>query len=242
MLSWSFFLTKLLEAYPVLGRDPRDGLPFVIVHDRQKGSIAAQTETLPFTLHSFCLQHLKANIATYFGCIPEGLHKAATSPHEAVFNDFLELIETQRISKKPNKSQLHSQYLHEYLLQSEPSNWATSKFRSPRFGSTTSNAAESFNASMKEERAFSYLRLVMSWIERIAAKLFKKAQRYQAEAQMDLMFSQVVLKRIEKLSLASRCLERIMTDESSFIIKINDDIHTVNLSLRECSCKLFTEY
>ncbi|KAH6596500.1 hypothetical protein BASA50_005075 [Batrachochytrium salamandrivorans] len=66
----------------------------------------------------------------------------------------------------------------EYLKNSDPKRWARSHFPVPRFGTVTSNSAESLNSWMEEYRDKSHLGILACWVSHSARLLYSRKQEY----------------------------------------------------------------
>ncbi|KAH6581624.1 hypothetical protein BASA50_009175 [Batrachochytrium salamandrivorans] len=66
----------------------------------------------------------------------------------------------------------------EYLENTDPKRWARSHFPVPRFGTVTSNSAESLNSWMEEYRDKSHLGILAFWVSHSACLLYSRKQEY----------------------------------------------------------------
>ena len=105
----------------------------------------------PGSPHAYCLRHLEENLRKKFKStdLTDLLWKAATAIMEADFNQSLQDM------KAINPVSV------DWLLQTaNPEHWADLYFKGRRYGHSTSNIAEAFNAKLMEARELPVLAML----------------------------------------------------------------------------------
>jgi zinc finger SWIM domain-containing protein 3 len=180
--NWTFFFRKLGAAIPCI-----KNRSITLMHDREKGLLAAQVSTLPDTYESVCVFHLEKNVNSIFKSKFNGkIWAAAKAPTIAKFEETMKEISILN----PEAAK--------YLRETNPSLWAMSLFPVPRFGCLTSNSAESLNSWMKDLREGSHLSLLIKWISKVATLMYKRKMQFLAEDK-DLPVS--ILKKLKENTL-----------------------------------------
>ncbi|KAI9783460.1 MAG: hypothetical protein M1816_001384 [Peltula sp. TS41687] len=125
----------------------------VVISDRDKGLLAADDE-LKHARRAYCYFHISQNIAQHHG-------QAARS----AFWELSRAYDTGAWEKAIAKLKLTGDGLnaHDYVLSIDTSLWAARFFPGPRYGHTTSNIAESVNASLRFERRSTRADVARSW-------------------------------------------------------------------------------
>ncbi|KAH6599932.1 hypothetical protein BASA50_002673 [Batrachochytrium salamandrivorans] len=74
--------------------------------------------------------------------------------------------------KKPNKE------AGAYLLRSDTTKWASAYFPTARYGTVTSNSAESMNSWLEPLRSGSHLNFFNNWLSKVAELMFSRNKSY----------------------------------------------------------------
>eukprot|EP01060_Flectonema_neradi_P024635 TRINITY_DN3354_c0_g2_i11.p1 TRINITY_DN3354_c0_g2~~TRINITY_DN3354_c0_g2_i11.p1 ORF type:complete len:470 (+),score=30.64 TRINITY_DN3354_c0_g2_i11:532-1941(+) len=134
-----------------------------IMSDRQKGLAAAIPAAMPQANSLICSFHLKNNVKEKM--------KSKTAGRD------LELVQAS-----PTKEGFDALYqalpenLREYLDGIEKSSWATSHISTRTYGHSTSNLAESFNATLGETRHRSILGILNSLVQKLQKWHHRRAE------------------------------------------------------------------
>lgn len=123
---------------------------FVVVSDHDKGLIPADVESIPNAAHSFLSVHIKRNVASRFHTSLDGMIHVLARPVRTHDVDPL-FVQLQRA---------HSE-IAEYLAAVNISCWISAYFPVSRFGIMTSNASESMNSFIKDERMSAHLAILV---------------------------------------------------------------------------------
>ena len=113
----------------------------IFLSDRQKGLIQGVTQLFPSSPHTYCLRHLEENFRKKFKStdLTHLLWKAAIAITEADFNQCLQDMKT-----------INPVSVNWLLQTANPEHWADLYFKGRRYGHSTSNIAEAFNAKLME--------------------------------------------------------------------------------------------
>jgi MULE transposase domain/SWIM zinc finger len=123
----------------------------VIMSDREKGLAKACQEVLPSIPHSYCCQHIAANIQSEFGIKARELFwPMAYARTRAQYEDALAILIQENI-KAAN-----------YVAKIPPNQYATYAFPRPRYGHLTSNPVESLNGTWLKVRSLQPLRMLVT--------------------------------------------------------------------------------
>ncbi|XP_028110003.1 uncharacterized protein LOC114308599 [Camellia sinensis] len=148
--SWHWFLSKLLGILT-----PKRDIAFVT--DRHGGLLKALAEVFPFSSHSFCLMHLKTNLKTYLlvksreskEYLLTLFSRCAYAPTIELFNELFEEFKG-RCGRSVEK-----------FLEDLPNEcWCNAYFQGKRYGEMCTNAVESFNSWIRDERHLFLISLI----------------------------------------------------------------------------------
>ncbi|KAH9273261.1 hypothetical protein BASA83_004553 [Batrachochytrium salamandrivorans] len=128
----------------------------------------------------------------------------------------------------------------EYLKNSDPKRWARSHFPVPRFGTVTSNSAESLNSWMEEYRDKSHLGILACWVSHSARLLYSRKQEY---ANADTVLSPRSFRTFNQNRDNGRRHQMFQTGDHLFKVTSLTSGYTrmVNLETKTCSCMEFQE-
>ncbi|XP_028088334.1 uncharacterized protein LOC114288916 [Camellia sinensis] len=223
--SWHWFLSKLLGILT-----PERDIAFFT--DRHRGLLKALAEVFPFSSHSFCLMHLKTNLKTYLSVKSREskeylltlFSRCAYAPTIELFNELFEQFKG-RCGCSVGK-----------FLEDLPNEcWCNAYFQGKRYGEMCTNAAESFNSWIRDERHLFSTNLV----DTILVKLMEQFLRRR---EVGNKWNRIVCPFAEKK------LEEAFNDTKAWIVKkCSDDIYEIQLDYsvmvdigkRCCSCRLW---
>jgi hypothetical protein len=106
------------------------------------------------------------------------------------------------IRSKKFKNQAIGQAAYEYILQSNPSTWATVHFPNPRFSVVISNSAESMNSTYAEFRNGSYLNAFIRLLTKYRGSCSKDAKSMKRSP---TLLHRVCIGCTERMSMLEEC-------------------------------------
>lgn len=227
---WKIFLNSLN-----LGLNLQERSNLVIISDREKGLAQAVREEVPKASHSACIYHIENNIKSRFRTDTNGLlWKMAKEKNN---DEFKTLMQTLKDTK--------DQKVYLFLSKIDPSSWARSSFKFPRFGHYTSNVSESINAALGEEfRKKQPFDIMVGLAQKITDSYSKNFEKYSKLPES--LYSPKIMKKIEKNRIIARSLEfssnflspqiQIQSEQRSNTFRIFDKI------TKKCSCGFTDEY
>ena len=193
-------------------------------------------KVLPNAHSSYCALHLERNVSVNFkAAIKNNIFIAARATTLAEFEDAMDIIQT---------GPRNGQKVYAYLMSSKE-NWANVYFPIPRYNVLTSNAAESFNAKISDERLGSYLYVFTSFSDKLAVYFYANHTRMQLveyeipvhlknkrEAYIELGRKREITQVGPDLFTVSPLASRAKPDKSNRV---------VDLAQRTCSCAKWQE-
>lgn len=226
---WLFFLDALVEGLPWLLVLPS----LVVVSDRDKGLLPAVSEKLQAAHHSYCSVHIKRNVVARFHTGLDGaVHNIARATLKA---DVEEILEALRKSNAP---------IAAYLEGIGNEHWMSAYFPVPRFGIVTSNAAESMNSSIADERLAAHLAIFIRITRKISIRLTTLHTRYQGLADTVVPRIDATLRKAVDSALRREVLPHTAT-EASRIFEVKrlskQEYRVVDLAKRTCTCGVWEE-
>lgn len=135
--NWGYFMRRLRE---VVCPDRSD---ICIVSDRQGGILTAmRSENWEMALHRFCIRHLSSNYNKHFknAAIKKFITNAAYQSQQRKFDEMMDSLE---------KNQPDS---YEWIKSIPKEKWSLAYDGGARWGSMTTNVAESVNGILKDVR------------------------------------------------------------------------------------------
>lgn len=179
--NWNYFFEHLSVA---IGGSRK----IVFVSDRNHGILKAVRSVFPGCPHAYCYKHLKANLE--YRC--NGVGKKLRGVVLKLFQKCAYATTREQFEVNAHKLVNVGGYRVEGFLRDTPKEmWATAFFEGQRYGEMTSNACESWNSQIREER----LLPIVSMIDGIRARLMQQMcnRRHQADG-----WSSKLCKTIEK--------------------------------------------
>ena len=154
--TWGWFFDKCRST---LGEDFFNG--YALMSDQQKGLDTAMKKSFPQAKGLKCSAHMERNI------------KVAFKSKEAV-SKFKKLRMTSSEERYEEVFDTLDPEFQEYLKGKDPTSWATCQIRARNYGHTTSNLAESFNASLSKIRAKSILGLLNGLLGQLSRWFYER--------------------------------------------------------------------
>ncbi|KAL7233265.1 hypothetical protein ACSBR1_016986 [Camellia fascicularis] len=204
----------------------------VFVTDRHGGLLKALAEVFSFSSHSFCLMHLKTNLKTYLSVKSREskeylltlFSRCAYAPTIELFNELFEEFKGR------------CGHSIEKFLEDLPNEcWCNAYFQGKRYGEMCTNAAESFNSWIRDERHL----FSTSLVNVIRVKLMEQFSRRR---EVGNKWNRIVCPFAEKK------LKEVFNDTKAWIVKkCSNDIyeiqldHSVMVDIRKrcSSCRLW---
>ncbi|KAL7202879.1 hypothetical protein ACSBR1_034355 [Camellia fascicularis] len=189
----------------------------------------ALAKVFPFSSHSFCLMHLKTNLKTYL----------LVKSHQ--FKKFLLLLTLFSRCAYASTLELFNELFEEFkgrcghsvqkFREDLPNeHWCNAYFQGKRYGEMCTNAAESFNSWIRDERHLFSTSLVN-------AVRMKQMEQFSNRREVGNKWNCIVCPFVEKK------LEEAFNDTKAWIVKkYSDDIyeiqldHSVMVDIGKCSC------
>lgn len=166
--NWCYFFQHFRSAVGV-------SRSIVVVSDRNHGILKAVKTVLPDSPHAYCYNHLKANLE--YRC--RGLGKKIRSVVLRYFQRCAYATTELQFEESLVKMVNVGGYRVEAFLRDTPREmWSHAYFRGQRYGQMTSNACESWNAQIREER----LLPIVSMIDAIRGKLMQQFSNRRQQA------------------------------------------------------------
>lgn len=223
--NWGYFFQHLRSA---IGERRQ----IVFISDRNHGILKAVRSVFPGYAHAYCYNHLKANLE--YRC--RGLGKKARGVVLRYFQRCAYATSVQQYEENVDKLLKVGGYKVEAFLRYTPCEmWANAFFRGQRYGQMTSNACESWNSQIREER----LLPIVSMIDAIRAKLMQQLCNRRQQA---IVCATKLCKSLEadvnsKVEVA-RCWDvRKASDDVWEVFSLPSAV--VDLYHRTCTCRLW---
>ena len=221
--NWKWFLGELNKCVRAVRN-------LTFVSDRQKGILEAVSVVFPTSHHSFCLNHLRANVREKLAGIPNPFkdnivklfRKCAYAPTAAFFQQYMQRLRRVGVAR-----------LIELLDDLPAHNWANAYFRGRRYGEMTSNAAESFNNWILEARHLP----ITGTVDMIRHKLTVQFSTRRAEAEKWVgKICPVMEERLVKALDEGRTWDVVSANDDVIEIRAAVDTFFVNIVRRLCFC------
>jgi hypothetical protein len=222
--NWRFFFSLLALAVPAV-----QAPGMVVIHDREKGLHNAQEALLPNSHEAICVWHLEKNVnATFKSKFDGAIWKAARA---LLPGDFEAAMADIRAASADAEV---------YLRRSDPAKWAATAFPVPRFGTCTSNSAESMNSWIESLREDSHLLILSGWAAKTAQLVYSRHQQYAA---VTSILTTAAQSKFRANLAQGRRYQLAQTSDSAFIAtcRTSGAAKVVDLARCACSCGEFAE-
>ncbi|KAL0230951.1 hypothetical protein GEMRC1_010356 [Eukaryota sp. GEM-RC1] len=213
--TWTWFLENLRQVY--------DLSDVTIISDRQKGLINATRNVLSDIPHASCVKHLADNA--------NGRGSKKARPF------IFRLAKAKNVGQYENimtEMATVSQSAADYITRTaNPENWVEFMFPGNRWGHTTSNVVESFNAAINEARQ----QPIVQMFETIRAMLARWFVTRRKEAR-EIAFPLVprASKILEERLLLVRNLRHVEVDINEYEVYDEGRVFNVNVEDKSCTC------
>ncbi|KAH6572337.1 hypothetical protein BASA50_001684 [Batrachochytrium salamandrivorans] len=128
-----------------------------------------------------------------------------------------------------------------YLLRSDTTKWASAYFPTARYGTVTSNSAESMNSWLEPLRSGSHLNFFNNWLSKVAELMFSRNKLYNS---LSSEIPENIQRRFNENK--RKGLQRQIHQFSEFGVEVvnqaNGHKRIINLTLKTCTCGKFQEY
>ncbi|XP_042505561.1 uncharacterized protein LOC122082144 [Macadamia integrifolia] len=221
---WTWFLEQLNMALDNTGQ-------IVFVSDRHQSIIDGVRFVFGDVHHAFCLRHLKANFK-----------KNLRKPMSAILKNVLEVLLTDAAYARATLDFNNhmgdirgiSEDAYIWLMTTRPENWANCLFPGNRYDKLTSNYAETYNAWILKQRELPIMQLLNSIRMKQMEMMYKRKQKLiKWKYDVGPKINKILKKRVRK----SEGLTVRRSSMSGFEVEGDASTHSVDLSLRSCSCK-----
>ncbi|XP_012832642.1 PREDICTED: uncharacterized protein LOC105953518 [Erythranthe guttata] len=140
--NWAWFLEHLRDS---VGTER----VLTFISDRCHGIVEGVKNIFPGSRHAFCVIHLKRNLKNHFRGVGANLRKAIVLQFDScVYAASKEEFEVAMGDLRSNGAER----IFNFLADLPYENWAHSYFEAGRYGQSTSNAVESWNAQIRRYR------------------------------------------------------------------------------------------
>ncbi|XP_052204893.1 uncharacterized protein LOC127809813 isoform X2 [Diospyros lotus] len=223
--NWHWFLLQLKDALSTARN-------ITFVADREKGlreSIADIFHDIDVH-HGYCIRYLSdqliRDLKGQFShevkrLLVEDVHAAAYAPQTEGFERCLESIKSISLEA------------YDWLMQSEPVNWANAFFSGARYNHMTSNFGELFYSWASDAHELPITQMV----DAVRGKVMELIYTRRANSNQWLTrLTPSMEEKLEKESLKSQSLQVLISASNKFEVR-GDSIEFVNLDHWDCSCK-----
>ncbi|KAJ8771837.1 hypothetical protein K2173_027014 [Erythroxylum novogranatense] len=221
--NWHWFLIQVKTALST-------SCPLTFVADRQKGLKESISEIFKGSYHAYCLRHLSEQLIRELKgqfshevkpLIVENFYAAAYAPSPEIFHRCVESIKGISLEA------------YNWIVQSEPQNWANSIFQGARYNHMTSNFGELFYdwASEAHELPITHM------VDVIRGKIMKLiySRRTDSNQWMTRLVPSME-EKLEKETLKVPSLHVLLSAGSTFEVR-GESLEVVDVDRWDCSCK-----
>ncbi|XP_065852582.1 uncharacterized protein [Euphorbia lathyris] len=221
--NWHWFLLQLKAALST-------SCPLTFVADRQKGLKESIDEIFKGSYHCYCLRYLTEQLVRDLKgqfshevkrLMVEDFYSAAYAARPEIFQRCIDSIKT--ISPEA----------YNWIIQSEPQNWANAFVQGARYNHMTSNFGEMFYSWASDAHELPITQMVDS----IRGKIMELI--YSQRAESDLWMTRLTPsmdEKLEKESLKARSLQVLLSAGSTFEVR-GESVEVVDIDRWDCSCK-----
>lgn len=221
--SWHWFLLQLKSVLST-------SCPITFVADRENGLKNSIAETFEGSFHAYCLRYLTEQLLRDLkGQFPqevkrlmiEDLYAAAYAPKPEGFQNYMESI--KKISEEA----------YDWIIQSEPHNWANSFFQGTRYNHMTSNFGELFYCWASDADDLPITQMV----DVIRSKLTELIVARKTISDLwSTRLSPSMEEKLQRESEKCHSLQVILSARNTYEV-CGDSSEVVNIDTWECSCK-----
>ncbi|XP_015874821.2 uncharacterized protein LOC107411697 isoform X2 [Ziziphus jujuba] len=221
--NWHWFLLQLKSVISV-------SCPITFVADRQKGLRESIAEIFKGSYHGYCLRYLTEqfmrDLKGQFShevkrLMVEDFYAAAYAPRPENFERCLESIKSISLEA------------YDWVVQSEPQNWANAYFQGARYGHMTSNFGELFYSWVSDAHELPITQMV----DVIRGKIMELIYERRADSnQWVTRLTPSMEEKLEKETQKVRTLQVLLSGGSTFEVR-GDSIEVVDMDNWSCSCR-----
>ncbi|XVF41703.1 hypothetical protein PTKIN_Ptkin01aG0301300 [Pterospermum kingtungense] len=221
--NWHWFLLQLKSALST-------SCPITFVADRQKGLRESISEIFKDSYHGYCLRYLTEQLIRDLKgqfshevrqLMIEDLYAAAFAPRHEAFQRSIESIKSISLEA------------YNWIIQSEPQNWANSFFQGARYNHMTSNFGELFYSWASDAHELPITQMV----DVIRGKIMELIYTRRSNSDQWLTrLTPAMEEKLEKESLKVRSLQVLLNTGSVFEVR-GESIEVVDMDRWDCSCK-----
>ncbi|KDP23336.1 hypothetical protein JCGZ_23169 [Jatropha curcas] len=223
--NWHWFLLQLKTALST-------SCPITFVADRQKAIKESIDNVFKGSYHGYCLRYLTEqlfrDLKGQFShevkrLMVEDFYSAAYAPRPEVFHRCIESIKSISVEA------------YDWIIKSEPQNWANAFFQGARYNHMTSNFGEMFYSWASDAHELPITQMV----DAIRGKIMELI--YTQRAESDLWMTRLtpsMEEKLEKESLKARSmqLQVLLSAGSTFEVR-GESVEVVDIDHWDCSCK-----
>ncbi|XP_062081734.1 uncharacterized protein LOC133788316 [Humulus lupulus] len=221
--NWNWFLLQLKSALST-------SCPLTFVADRQKGLRESIPEVFKGSYHGYCLRYLSEELLRDLKgqfshevkrLMVEDFFTAAYALKSESFQSSLENIKSISLEA------------YNWIVQSEPHNWANAFFQGTRYNHLTSNFGELFYSWASEANELPITQMV----DVIRGKIMELIYTRRTDSNQWLTrLTPSMEEKLEKETHKVRGLQVLLSAGSTFEVR-GDSIEIVNIDHWECSCR-----
>ncbi|XP_034706920.1 uncharacterized protein LOC117930390 isoform X2 [Vitis riparia] len=221
--NWHWFLLQLKSALPT-------SRPITFVADREKGLRESIAEIFQGSFHGYCLRYLTEQLLKDLKgqfshevkrLMVEDFYAAAYAARPESFQRSLETIKSISLEA------------HNWLIQSEPMNWANAFFQGARYKHMASNFGELFYSWASEAHELPITQMVDVIRGKIMELFFT---RRTDSNQWMTRLTPSMEEKLEKETVKVRPLQVLLSGGNTFEVR-GDTIEVVDIDHWDCSCK-----
>ena len=221
--NWHWFLLQLKTALST-------SCPITFVADKQKGLKESIAEIFKGSYHSYCLRYLSEQLIQDLKgqfshevkrLMIEDLNAAAYAYRPENFQRCIESIKSISLEA------------YNWILQSEPQNWANSFFQGARYNYMTSNLGEMFYSWVSDAHELPITQMV----DVIRGKIMELIYTRRADSNQWLTrLTPSSEEKLEKETLKVHSLQVLLSAGSTFEVR-GESVEVVDIDRWDCSCK-----
>ncbi|KAI4301656.1 hypothetical protein L6164_034910 [Bauhinia variegata] len=221
--NWHWFLLQLKSVLST-------SCPITFVADREKGLKKSIAEIFAGSFHGYCLRYLTEQLIRDLKgqfshevkrLMIEDIYAAAYAPKPEGFQSSIENIKSISIDA------------YNWIIRSEPQNWANSYFQGARYNHMTSNFGELFYSWASDADELPITQMV----DVISGKIMELIVTRKAESDQWLTrLTPSMEEYLEKESHKAHTLQIVLSTGSTYEV-CGDSIELVDIDHWDCSCK-----
>ncbi|KAE8684244.1 Detected protein of confused Function [Hibiscus syriacus] len=221
--NWHWFLLQLKSALPTT-------CPITFIADIQKGLRESISEIFKGSFHGYCIRYLTEQLIRDLKgqfshemkrLMIDDLHNAALAPRPELFQTYHESI--KKISLEA----------YNWVIQSEPQNWANAYFPGARYNHMTSNFGELFYSWVSDAHELPITQMVDVIRQKIMELIYT---RRATSDQWLTRLTPCMEEKLAKEGMKVRTHQVLLTAGSIFEVR-GESTEIVDMDRWDCSCK-----